>query len=75
MTVDNGILGRPLKVVNIGLDDFARDIEAAGVPVVHLDWRPPASGNERLQALLSLLDQNGPNVHEVGSHTAGDGDN
>jgi hypothetical protein len=51
-----GILGRPLKVINVGLPDFASDLAAAGVPVVDVEWRPPAGGDARLLELLSLLD-------------------
>ncbi len=34
-----------LKVINIGLQSFAKDLENQGVAVIHLDWRPPAGGN------------------------------
>lgn len=27
-------------VINLGLEDFARDLATAGVPVTHLEWRP-----------------------------------
>jgi hypothetical protein len=30
-----------LKVINIGLESFAWDLDKQGVKVVHLDWRPP----------------------------------
>ena len=46
----------PLRVINLGLEVFARELEAAGVPVVHVDWRPPADGNPRLVALLARLE-------------------
>ncbi len=46
----------PLRVVNLGLEIFARDLEAAGVSVVHLDWRPPAGGDAALVALLARLE-------------------
>jgi len=45
-----------LEVINVGLESFAQDLEAQGVAVVHLDWRPPAGGNARLAALLAVLD-------------------
>jgi len=41
---------------NPGLESFADDLRAQGVPVIQLDWRPPAGGNERLAALLDALD-------------------
>jgi FdrA protein len=45
-----------LQVVNIGLESFARDLEAQGVEVVQMDWRPPAGGDARLASLLASLD-------------------
>ena len=54
MSLDT-LLRRPLSVINLGLDVFALDLQAAGVPVVHVDWRPPAGGDPRLLALLARL--------------------
>ena len=54
MSLDEG-LECPLRVINIGLEVFAQDLEAAGVPVVLVDWRPPA-GAADMAALLSQLD-------------------
>jgi FdrA protein len=48
------LLGRPLAVINVGLEVFAQELEADGVPVVHLDWRPPAGG-PRIAAILARL--------------------
>jgi hypothetical protein len=45
------------QVVNIGLEGFALDLARLGVPVVHVDWRPPAHGDVRLAELLSRLDE------------------
>jgi hypothetical protein len=45
----------PLVVVNIGLPGFADELAGLGVPVVHLDWSPPAGGDPVLAALLSRL--------------------
>ncbi len=45
-----------LKVVNVGLEGFAETLEGIGVPVVHVDWRPPAGGDPRLAGLLAKLD-------------------
>ena len=49
------LLDRPVKVVNIGLDGFARELEGQGVEVVRVDWAPPAGGDPKLAALLSKL--------------------
>jgi FdrA protein len=50
------LLAEPLRVINLGLEAFALDLHAAGVPVVHVDWRPPAGGDARLAALLARLE-------------------
>jgi FdrA protein len=43
------------RVINIGLQWFAEQLVACAVPVVHVDWRPPAGGNVRLARLLERL--------------------
>ena len=43
------------RVINLGLELFATQLTAHGVPVVHVDWRPPAGGDARLASLLERL--------------------
>ena len=43
------------RVINLGLELFATQLAAHGVPVVHVDWRPPAGGDTRLASLLERL--------------------
>jgi FdrA protein len=43
------------RVINLGLELFAAHLTLCGVPVVHVDWRPPAGGNTRLAGLLERL--------------------
>src|SRR5438874_607618 len=43
------------RVVTIGLDIFAEDLQRGGVSQVHVDWRPPAGGDPKLAALLGRL--------------------
>jgi hypothetical protein len=62
---------RPLRVVNVGLDTFVADVAAAGVPVVHVDWRPPAGGDPRVAAMLASLDDGGANAEFVARVNAG----
>jgi hypothetical protein len=50
------VFGGPVRVLNVGLELFAETLQANGVEVVHVDWRPPAGGDERLAALLAALD-------------------
>jgi len=49
------LIGSPLKVVNIGLENFATELRLQDAEVVHVDWRPPAGGNPQLASLLSKL--------------------
>jgi hypothetical protein len=51
------LLGAPARIVNIGLDIFAAELASLGVPVVHVDWRPPANADPLLAALLARLDE------------------
>ncbi len=48
-------LKAPLKVVNVGLETFARDLARQGVEVIDVDWQPPAGGDPKLADLLSKL--------------------
>lgn len=49
------LLHTPPRVINIGLEQFARDLEKQGVAVIPVDWSPPAGGNQELAHLLSKL--------------------
>ena len=48
------LAGTP-AVINIGLRGFATDLAARGVPVAHVDWRPPAPGRAQAMDVLSWL--------------------
>jgi hypothetical protein len=41
-----GIIGRELKVINVGIPSLADDIESQEVKVVRVDWEPPARGGK-----------------------------
>ena len=58
MTSLASVLGQPPRVVNLGLEVFAAELEAAGATVIHVDWRPPAGG-PAVAALLARLDDAG----------------
>ena len=49
------LLNNPIRVVNIGLQSFAKDLKERGVQVVHVAWRPTAGANSKLTKLLSKL--------------------
>ncbi len=48
-------LRAPLKVINVGLEAFAWDLDRQGIAVVRVDWQPPAGGDPKLADLLSKL--------------------
>ena len=53
--VDLEQLGRPLAAINVGLESFYESLRSQGAQAVHVDWRPPAGGNEKLAALLQKM--------------------
>jgi len=59
------LLGGPLRVVNLGLEDFARDLAANGAQVVQVNWIPPAGGKPELIALLGFNEKIEQANHEA----------
>ncbi|HTT71102.1 MAG TPA: DUF1116 domain-containing protein [Anaeromyxobacteraceae bacterium] len=57
------VLSEPLGVINVGLEGFRRELEGQGIPVVQVDWRPPAGGDRALIELLSRLER--PEIDEA----------
>lgn len=55
MSLDR-ICGQPLRVINLGLEAFALELEAEGVPVIHVEWRPPAGDLKAAELLARLED-------------------
>ena len=51
----SSLLAQKLSVINVGLDKFASELADQDVPVIDVDWKPPASGNPKLSALLSKM--------------------
>ncbi len=49
------LLDGPLRIVNIGLENFAAELAGQGVEVVQVEWSPPAGGNPKLADLLSKM--------------------
>jgi len=54
-SLQSSLISRPVKVLNIGLERFATELESQAVPVVQVEWTPPAGGNAKLAALLAKL--------------------
>ena len=51
---DNNLL-KELKIINIGLENFAESIKSQNVTVVDTDWKPPALGDDDLFDILKSL--------------------
>ena len=50
------LLPAGVRVINLGLDVFARELDRLHVPAVHVAWAPPAGGDARLAAALARLE-------------------
>jgi FdrA protein len=48
-------LEQPFAAINIGLESFYESLISQNAQAVHVDWRPPAGGNEKLAALLQKM--------------------
>ena len=53
--IPQDLVNTPLKIINVGLELFAKDLELQRVQVVQVDWKPPAGGDPHLAKLLSKL--------------------
>jgi len=49
------ILQEELKIINTGLPQFMEALEAQGITVVHVDWKPPTEEDEEIGKLLESL--------------------
>jgi FdrA protein len=46
---------QPFSAINVGLESFFDSLTSQGAAAVHVDWRPPAGGDEKLMALLARM--------------------
>jgi len=53
--VDTEFLSQPVAAINVGLESFYDSLREQGAQAVHVDWKPPAGGDERLQAILQKM--------------------
>ena len=51
----NGHVSSAFAAINVGLDSFTDSLRDQNAEVVHVDWRPPAGGDEKLANLLTRL--------------------
>ncbi len=45
----------PLAAINVGVETFCDSLLAQGISAIHVDWRPPAGGDERLAGILRRM--------------------
>jgi hypothetical protein len=55
MTETDKLLQSEVRVINIGLQGFAHDLQIRKTAVIHIDWSPPAVRDARITNLLSKL--------------------
>ncbi|NIS79611.1 MAG: acyl-CoA synthetase FdrA [Anaerolineales bacterium] len=53
--VDLDVLHQPLAALNVGLETFNDSLIAQEAQVIHVDWRPPAGGDEKLMSILERM--------------------
>jgi hypothetical protein len=58
----NDLFGKPISVINVGLGSMTEAVNTQGVPVIDVDWKPPAEGVPRLQTTPSGIDIDAANA-------------
>lgn len=48
-------LKSPLAAINVGLESFYDSLISQGAQAVHVEWKPPAGGNDKMAALLARM--------------------
>jgi len=49
---------RPLAGINVGVESFAESLKAQAAAAIHVEWQPPAGGNEKLMNILARMKSN-----------------
>ncbi|MEC9272287.1 MAG: hypothetical protein VYB63_05140 [Chloroflexota bacterium] len=49
------LLSSPIQAINVGVEDFAENLESQEVEVVHVSWTPPAGGDPEIIAILDQI--------------------
>ena len=49
------LLSAPIQAINVGVEDFAENLESQEVEVVHVNWTPPAGGDPEIIAILDQI--------------------
>jgi FdrA protein len=54
-TAMDRLLADPVEAINLGVQDFAENLEAQGAQVIHVNWTPPAGGDPEIIAILDQI--------------------
>jgi FdrA protein len=54
-TAFDRLLATPVAAINIGVEDFAENLDAQDATVVHVNWTPPAGGDPEIIAILDKI--------------------
>ncbi len=54
-TAIDRLLATPIVVINLGVEDFAENLEVQGAQVLHVIWTPPAGGDPEIIAILDKI--------------------
>ncbi len=49
------LLKHPPIVIKVGVQDFAEALATQGARVIHVEWSPPAGGDQEMMTLLDKL--------------------
>ena len=49
-------LNNKVKVINLGIELFSNELTKQNIENIHVDWKPPAGGDEAILNLLRMLD-------------------
>ncbi|MCL4298782.1 MAG: DUF1116 domain-containing protein [Anaerolineae bacterium] len=58
LLIDRELFKSELQVINVGVAEFAEALRQQSVPVVEVDWRPPAGGDLGLVEILKKIYSN-----------------
>ena len=51
----NELLTQDVAVFNLGLESFYDDLKEQKVKAVHINWKPPAANQDKINSLLAGL--------------------
>jgi FdrA protein len=53
--VDLAALHHPMTALNVGLESFTESLTTQEAKAIHVNWKPPAGGNEKLMGILERM--------------------